>query len=76
MNDGEYMRKSPEEIEANAFASIRLEGGYVADEDRELIRRQLRGELTGDQVRAIFAAKRLLPKAAPQRPKGYETLGS
>jgi hypothetical protein len=72
---GTYMSKTPEEIEANAFASIRLEGGDVADADRAVILRQVRGEITGDQVREIFAANRgVLPQEGPKRSKGYVTL--
>jgi hypothetical protein len=71
------MPKTPKEIEANALASIRLEGGYVSDENRALVLRQLNGEITGDQVRKIYAANRsVLPKAGRKRSTGYVTLDS
>ena len=50
--------KTPEEIEANAFASIRLEGGYVADEDRELILTLTNSEASLPQIRCA----RFLPR--------------
>jgi hypothetical protein len=71
------MPKTPKEIEANALASIRLEGGSVSDENRALVLRQLNGEITGDQVREIYAANRgVLPKTGRKRSTGYVTLDS
>jgi hypothetical protein len=71
------MPKTPKEIEANALASIRLEGGSVSDENRALVLRQLNGEITCDQVREIYAANRgVLPKTGRKRSTGYVTLDS
>ena len=71
----ERIRKSPEEIESNAAASIRLEGGEVPEAARALVLRRLRGELTSEQVREIFVASRgILPQPGAKRPKGYVAL--